>query len=203
MNIQRNRANDRDTGQIRNAPRPVKPRVEPVKKESWNAAQQALLEPLEKKGRVYNVFTTLANHPDLFRDWTTFATHILSRNTLPARDREILILRIGWLCQAEYEWAQHVRIGKKAGITDDDLRRIAQGPASPELNKHDRLLMVAVDELYRDAVIGDETWTALSEVYDTRQMMDLVFTVGQYNLVSMALNSFGVQLDENLQGFPK
>ncbi len=203
MTTERNKASDRGTGQIRGAPGPGKPRIEPVKKESWSDAQKLLLEPLERKGRVYNVFATIANHPDLFRDWMAFATHILNRNSLPARDREILILRIGWLCQAEYEWAQHVRIGKKVGLTDDDILRITEGPASPNLSEHDRLLMVAVDELHRDAVIGDKTWAALAEVYDTRQIMDLVFTVGQYNLVSMALNSFGVQLDENLQGFPK
>jgi 4-carboxymuconolactone decarboxylase len=187
----------------RGGTRLLKPRIEPVKKESWNEAQQTLLAPYERSGRVYNVFTTMANHPDLARDWLTFGSHVLRRSSLPERDREILILRIGWLCNAEYEWAQHVRIGKRAGLTDDDVRRIGQGPDSKDLDEHDRWLLKAVDELRQDAFIGDETWSALAKTYDTRQMMDLVFTVGQYNLVSMALNSFGVQLDEGLEGFPK
>ncbi len=84
--------------------RPAKPRIEPVKKEEWTAQQQELMAPFERTGRLYNVFTTMANHPDLARDWLTFATYILRNNSLPPRDREILILRIGWLCQAEYEW---------------------------------------------------------------------------------------------------
>jgi alkylhydroperoxidase family enzyme len=122
---------------------------------------------------------------------------------LPERDREILIIRIGWLCQSEYEWAQHVRIGKSVGLTDADIERITEGPSAAGLSEHDRLLLLATDELHKDAHISDATWDALSETYDTKQMMDVVFAVGEYNLVSMALNSFGVQLDEGLEGFPE
>ena len=181
----------------------MKPRIETVKKESWTPAQQALLEPLEQTGRLFNIFKTLANHPKLFRQWMSFATYILRDNSLPPRDREILILRIGWLCQAEYEWAQHVRVGRRAGLTDDDIRRIRQGPEAQDLNDHDRLLLAAVDELHEDAYVSDATWNALAKDYSTQQMMDLVFTVGQYNLVSMALKTFGVELDEGLEGFSK
>jgi predicted acyl esterase/alkylhydroperoxidase family enzyme len=184
-------------------PRPTKPRIAPAPKESWNAAQKEILEPLEKADRLWNVFTTIANHPDLYRDWTTFASYILRRSTLPPREREILILRIGWLCHAEYEWAQHVRLGKRAGLTDDDLARIRQGPTAEGLSELDRLLLSATDELHADACVSDATWQALGKHYDTKQMMDVVFTVGEYNLVSMALNSFGVQLDEGLEGFEK
>jgi alkylhydroperoxidase family enzyme len=183
-------------------PRLAKPRVEPVQKEAWTPEQKQFLEPLERSGRLYNVFKTMANHPDLANDWMTFATYILRRNSLNPRDREILILRIGWLCKAEYEWGQHVRLGKRAGLSDDDIRRISEGPSAAGLAEHDRLLLQATDELHDDAMVSDATWTALAKTYNTQQMMDLVFTVGQYNLVSMALNSFGVQLDEDLQGFP-
>jgi alkylhydroperoxidase family enzyme len=184
-------------------PRPTQARIAPARKETWNSAQKEILEPLEKADRLWNVFSTIANHPDLYREWTTFASSILRKSTLPPRDREILILRIGWLCQAEYEWGQHVRLGKRAGLTDDDLARIRQGPTAAGLGELDRLLLTATDELHADACISDATWAALSKHYDTRQMMDVVFTVGEYNLVSMALNSFGVQLDEGLEGFPK
>lgn len=181
----------------------VKPRIDTVAKQSWTDAQRALLEPLERRNRLFNIFQTLANHPQLFGQWMSFATYILRDNTLPVRDREILILRIGWLCQAEYEWAQHVVIGRRAGMTDDDFRHIQEGPGAAGLSDHERLLLLATDELHRDACISDATWNALSETYDVKQMMDLVFTVGQYNLVSMALKTFGVQLDEGLEGFEK
>lgn len=191
------------TSTDRAAIRLPQPRIAPVQKEAWTAAQKQLLEPYEQQGRLLNVLTTMANHPDLARDWLAFASHILRRNTLPPRDREILILRIGWLCNAEYEWAQHVRIGKVAGLTDDDLRRIAEGPDAAGLSDRDRLLLSAVDELHEQAMIREATWNTLAETYDDRQLMDLVFTVGQYNLVSMALNSFGVQLEAGLTGFPE
>ena len=180
-----------------------RPRIEPVKKEAWTDAQRAILEPIDNRGRMYNVHSTIANHPKLARDWLTFATYVLRDNSLPPRDREVLILRIGWLCHAEYEWAQHARIGKRAGLTDDDLKWIAEGPQAAGLGEHDRLLLTAVDELHADAFITDATWNGLAKTYSTQQMMDVVFTVGEYNLVSMALNSFGVQLDEGLTGFPR
>jgi 4-carboxymuconolactone decarboxylase len=184
-------------------PQLARPRIAPVEKEYWTPEQKAILEPFERQKRLYNVFSTVANHPDLARDWLVFANHVLRKCTLPPRDREILILRIGWLCGAEYEWAQHTRIGKAVGLTDDDLKHIQQGPDAAGLSKNDRLLLKATDELHHDSFISDETWNALAQTYDTKQMMDLVFAVGQYNLVSMALNSFGVQLDPGLEGFPK
>ncbi len=186
----------------RRPPRLAQPRIPTVPREEWTPEQEALLEPLERQRRLYNVFMTMANHPDLARDWLTFADHILRRCTLPRRDREILILRIGWLCGAEYEWAQHTRIGKAVGLTDDDLRHIQEGPQAAGASEHDRLLLRAVDELRANAFVSDGTWTALAQIYNTKQLMDLVFTVGQYNLVSMALNTFGVQLDPGLEGFP-
>lgn len=179
------------------------PRIPPVEKPHLTPEQQAILEPFERRGRVDNVFRTLANHPELARDWLTFATYILRKCALPPRDREILILRIGWLCGSEYEWAQHTRLGKTVGLTDDDFSRIRHGPDATDATPHDRLLLKAVDELHHDSFIDDETWNALAETYDAKQMMDLVFTVGQYNLVSMALNTFGVQLDPGLKGFPE
>lgn len=178
-------------------------RIPPVTKANWTPEQKALLEPFERNGTIYNVYATMANHPDLAKDWLVFGSYVLRRNSLPERDRELLILRIGWLCQAEYEWAQHVRIGKAAGLSDQDIDNIMEGPGAKGLSDHDRRLMQAVDELREDAYISDETWNALAADYDTKQMMDIVFTVGEYNLVSMALNSFGVQLDEGLEGFPK
>ncbi len=184
------------------AQRLAQPRIAPVAKDAWTGAQREILAPLEAQGRAWNVFTTMANHPALAKDWLQFGGHILSRSTLPARDREVLILRIGWLCRSEYEWAQHARIGKAAGLSDADLQRIMDGPEAAGLAGHDTLLIQAVDELHEDAFISDETWSALAKTYDTQQMMDLVFTVGQYNMVSMALNSFGVQLDPGLTGFP-
>ena len=158
-------------------------------------------EAIEKNamnGQVFNIFKVLANHPALTKRWTPFAGHILSKQTLPFRDREMLILRIGWLCRAEYEWSQHVLIGKAVGLTEDEIDRISQGPDAPGWSEDDAALVRATDELHRDAFISDATWTVLARKWSVQQLMDVVFAVGQYNLVSMALNTLGVQLDEGL-----
>jgi len=120
---------------------------------------------------------------------------------LAERDREIAILRIGWLCRSAYEWGQHVNIARRIGISDEEIRRVQAGPEAAGWDEKDRAMLRATDDLHRDAMISDAAWGQLSEHYDTQQLMDIVFTVGQYNLVSMALNSFGVQPDQGTPTF--
>ncbi|HTL26852.1 MAG TPA: carboxymuconolactone decarboxylase family protein [Burkholderiales bacterium] len=148
-------------------------------------------------GRDLNIFRVLMNHPQLARRWTVFAGHVLHKQTLPPRERELLILRIGWLNQAEYEWAQHVEIAKRAGITAEEIERVKRGPGAG-WSAHEGALIQAVDDLYENSVVSDQTWGTLAASLSIEQLMDLVFTVGQYNLVSWALNSFGVPLDDFL-----
>jgi alkylhydroperoxidase family enzyme len=182
----------------------TEPRVAPLSESEWTGDAKDQLEGIQKMGgRVLNIFKTLAHHPKLMKRWLVFGNHILGKNTLSPRERELAILRIGWLCRAEYEWGQHVAISRAVGVSDADILRVPDGPDAAGWDPFDATLMRAVDELHSDAMITDPTWKALSERYDTQQLMDLVFTVGQYNLVSMALNTFGVQLDEGIEGFPR
>lgn len=153
-------------------------------------------------GKVINIFGVLMQHPKLARSFGRWGNYILTHQTLPPREREILILRIGWLNQAQYEWEQHVRIGKGAGLSDDEIDRITKGPKHG-WDPHDAALLQAADDLFENSVVSDETWKTLSERYNTEQMMDAVFTVGQYNMVSWALNSLGVPLDDYLPGAKK
>jgi alkylhydroperoxidase family enzyme len=180
------------------------PRIRPIPPEEWSGEAKDALAPVEAGGAfpALNIFRTLANYPKLAKRWMVFANHILAKNSLPPREREILILRIGWLCSAEYEWAQHVVIGKRSGLSDDEIRAIGVGPEAQGWSELDRALLRATDELWNDAFVSDATWSALAKHLSEQQLMDVVFTVGNYNLVSMALNSFGVQLDAGLTGFP-
>jgi 4-carboxymuconolactone decarboxylase len=168
-----------------------------------SAEDRELAERTQVNGKVVNIFRVLMNHPKLARAWGRFATYILSdQSTLKPRERELIILRIGWLNQAAYEWEQHVRIGKQAGITDDEIERIGKGPKAG-WNKHDTALLQAADDLFENSVVSDATWKTLAETYNTQELMDVVFTIGQYNLVSWALNSTGVPLDDYLPGAKK
>lgn len=180
-----------------------KPRVAPLPEREWSDEVKEILAPTRalSSGAVFNIFSTLAHHPKLLKRWLTFGNHVLIQSTLPARERELVILRIGWLCKAEYEWAQHVIIGKATGLTEAEIARIKQGATAEGWSEVDAALLRATDELHADAFITDATWATLSKHFSTEQLMDLVFAIGQYNLVSMALNTLGVQLDPGLKGF--
>lgn len=182
---------------------PRTPRVAPLPPADWDDEVREVLEATQMGGRTLNIFQTLARHPKLLKRWLVFGNHILFKSTISPRERELLILRTGWNCGAEYEWGQHVVIGKQVGITDDEIDRITRGPDAPGWDPFDAALLRAADDLHRDSCIGESTWSALSARYDTQQLIDVVFTVGQYTLVSMALNTLGVQLDEGIPGFPR
>lgn len=174
------------------------PRIEPLKQSDWTDEQRAVLEPFAKQGRLYNVFTTLGHNPTALQAFLAWGGYVMRKTQLNARERELLILRVGYLCKAGYEWAQHSRLGKDAGLTDAELACIKVGPSS-HWNERDRLLLQACDELHRNYFVSDATWSALLERFDRQQCMDLVFIVGHYTQVCMMLNTFGVQLDEGLE----
>jgi alkylhydroperoxidase family enzyme len=144
---------------------------------------------------VLNIYATVARHPKLAKRWLVFGSHVLGKSTLSARERELVILRTGHLCRSAYEWGQHVRIGKAAGITDAEIEQIKVGPDAPGWAPFDATLMRASDELHADSCISDATWQALSARYSEQQLLDLIFAIGQYTMVCMALNSLGVQLE--------
>ena len=175
--------------------RPSTPRLAPLAKSEATPEQQAMLA---RRGD-YNIYKTLAHHVDLYNRWSPLGQFLLNGSSLPPREREIVMLRMGWLCQSEYEWSQHARIAKGApGLTDAEIRRIAQGPRA-EWSPFERTLLQMVDELRYDTKISDATWNALLEKYSPQQAMEALFTAAQYQLVSMALNSLGVQLDSELE----
>ena len=175
------------------------PRIEPVDLERLDDEQHAVLDPIPE-GSKLNILRTLAHSPGALSGFLGWANYVLSRrNSLSPRDRELAILRIGWLCRSGYEFVQHVRIARRAGLADQEIARVKQGPGAPGWTAAERALLQAVDQLHADQHVDDPTWTALQIHFDQRALMDLVFTVAQYTQVSMILNTFGVQLDEGLE----
>lgn len=180
------------------------PRITPLEGE-WHKSisQEYASFKMVFNDNIINIFKTIAKYPKLLKNWYPFFAHVVLGSRLPKRDREIIILRIGWLCQSEYEWAQHAISAKDVGLTEEEIERITKEPNAEGWNEFEKTLIQAVDELYIDAFISDETWNKLSEKYDTKKLMDLIFTVGEYNLVSMFLNTTGVQIEEGKKGFPE
>lgn len=177
------------------------PRIPPAPDAELAGEVRELLERSSIDGRQLNIFRTFAHHPKLLKRWLVFATHILSKSSLPAHDREVLILRTAWRNHSDYEWGQHYRIAQDAGLSVDTIRRIADGPDAPGLSPRESLLVTAVDELQEDRRLSESTWAKLAEIYRREQLMDFVFTIGQYTMLAMALNSFGVERDRGVPSF--
>ncbi len=183
------------------------PRIVPVDLETIDDAQREVLTAItgaerdatKSGGTVLNIFRTMLHAPKALTAFLAWGGYILSRrNSLSERDRELVILRTGYNCGSGYEFTQHTRIGRDAGLTEAEIQAIKSGPGDPGWNEADRALLRATDDLIRDFHVSDEGWAALSALTD-KQKMDLVMTVGQYTQVSMMLNSFGVQLDPGQQ----
>ncbi len=182
--------------------RRAQPRLQPLTIQTAEGESKAQLERAEARGGpVLNITRTLAHYPELSSAWGRFARHVLGNSALPPRERELVILRMGWNCRSGYEFGQHRRIGQAAGLTLEEVERVKEGPDHESWTSHEAALLRAADELHTDAYMSDATWRALAERYDTKQLMDVIFAAGQYNLVSMALNTFGVQLEPGTPGF--
>lgn len=158
-------------------------------------------EPGRPKG--LNALGLFAHHPELTHAFNTFNGHILFGTTLSMRQRELLVLRVAARRAAEYEWVQHVVLAGDAGIADDEVARVAEGPAADGWDELERALLQAVDDLLDDARVGDAAWTVLAGALDERQLLDVVFTVGCYDLVAMAFRSFDVEVDDDLRAWRK
>jgi 4-carboxymuconolactone decarboxylase len=173
-------------------------RVAPLADEEMSEDQLAAVAPVRAaRGGVINIFRTLAHSPKALTRFNEWGGYVLSRrNDLPAREREIVILRTGYLCRSGYEWTQHRAIGLREGLTDAEIEAIKAGADAPSWSAADRALIRAADELHADQFITDATWAELGRHFTPKQQMDVVFTTAQYTQVSMILNSFGVQLDE-------
>ncbi len=181
--------------------RPASPRIAPLSPADQGDQHTELLGSVgATTGPATNIFRTLVRHPGLFRRWLPFGGKLLA-GKLPARDRELAILRTGWRCGSEYEWGQHVLIGRAAGLTDDEIHRIQTGPDTPGWDPSDALVLRAADELHDDSCIADTTWHELAARYDERQLIELVMLIGHYHMVAFTLNSLGVQREPGVPGF--
>jgi 4-carboxymuconolactone decarboxylase len=175
------------------------PRIDPITDPSEEVSELFDKAGLRTaNGSPLNIFGTLAHHPALLRRWMVFASHVLAKNSLAQRDRELLILRTGWRCKSQYEFSQHAIIALRCDITADEVQRVKLAVADGGWSDHDAALLNAADELHDESCISNATWQTLASRLTDQQMLDAIFTVGNYHVVSFALNSCGVQLDEGV-----
>src|SRR5688572_257870 len=179
--------------------RGAEPRLAPVAEHEWTDGQRAIVARFGPAGKATNALRIYLHHPVLAENILPFERYITSESTLTPRHRQLLILRTAWLCRSEYVWAQHADAARRAGMTGDELTRIARGPDAPGWDAFEAVLLRAADELVVDAFVSDRTWAALTARYDTRQVMDAVFTVAEFTMIAGTLNSVGVAIDEGLR----
>jgi alkylhydroperoxidase family enzyme len=173
------------------------PRIPPLTDAELSPEQHEALRPASYPGTPpLNIFRTLAHAPEALTAFLAWGAYILRNNSLPPRQREIVILRTGYLCRSGYEWTQHVRISLRGGMSEDEIAAIKTGADAPNWSAADAALIRVCDDLHAGQFVSNETWAELKAHFTDKQCMDAVFTTGQYTQVSMMLNTFGVQLDE-------
>jgi alkylhydroperoxidase family enzyme len=142
----------------------------------------------------------MLRHPALFACQLDIGVQLLKDGALPSRDRELLVLRIDWLCQAPYEWGEHVHIAKTVGVSQEEIARVVHGSDAPGWSDHDRALLRAAEELHRDAMISDATWADLARRLDDRQLIELPIVIGQYQTIAYYQNALRLRLHEGNPG---
>jgi 4-carboxymuconolactone decarboxylase len=150
------------------------------------------------RSQVPDVFALFHINARLFWPWIVFASRLMPRGRLPARERELVILRTAWNCRSRYEWGQHVEIGLRVGLTDAEIVQLAQAPQA-FANERARLLLAACDELFRDQVVSPPTWTALAAHYDPKRLIEITILAGHYQMLAGLLNTAGLALEPSIE----
>lgn len=135
----------------------------------------------------------MAKHPPLFKPNMELG-ETLYNGRIPARERELAILRCGWLCRAPFEWGEHVRIGQRCGLTRDEVSRVIDGSSAAGWDEHDAAVIRGVEELLADASVSDATWATLAKSWDEQQLIEFPYMVGQYVATAFVQNTLRVPL---------
>jgi AhpD family alkylhydroperoxidase len=173
------------------------PRIAPGSREdlgivSWSIAQVA---GRVTGGRPPNLFLTLGRHPALFRGWLRFAGRLMPRGKLPRRDTELVILRVAHVRDCRYEHEHHVRIGRRAGLTDAEIARVEDGPQAEGWSGREQAILQATDELLERGDVTDETWARLQGMLDARELIELLMLAGHYEMLAKTINTLRIQPD--------
>lgn len=182
-------------------------RIDPVDPETLSGDSRALINRIRASAgagpasgsNIPGYFLTMIKHPDIFRCQLELGT-VLFQGAIPARERELAVLRIGWLMRAPYEWGQHVDIAKRYGLTPEEIARIIDGPDAPGWSAEDAAILRAVDELIADQMISDASWDALAKIWSEQQLIEFPMMVGQYVATAMVQNTLRIRLSSHNPG---
>ncbi len=183
--------------------RPTSPRLAPVA-EPTDEQAEVLARAGTRPGRApLNIFSTMVHNRRVADRVVRLGGAFLGKGTVAPREREIVILRVGHRASAVYEFGQHIVIGRREGLTDDEIADVATDDPRLDWSARDRALIALADELCVDDCVGDATWAVLAESYSDEQLVELLMLAGYYRMISGFLNSAGVQPDEGVPGWPE
>jgi len=178
------------------------PRLRPVADPSPELREiykQVLSTPT---GDPLNVFATLAHNSRVLKRFSLFAGLFLAKNSIPVREREIVILRVAWNCRSVYEFGQHTVIGRQCGVTDDEISGLARRRPLRSWSERDAALVAMADELCQGNDVTDATWDALAAVWSESELVELIMLVGSYRALAGFLNATRVERDDGVPGWP-
>lgn len=145
-----------------------------------------------------HVLNTFAHHPALAEPFLNYNYYLLRSSTLPARLRQIAIMRVAWLRKSRYVWSSHLRTSLRAGLEAQDFEPIKDGPHAAYWNDQEKAVLHATDELVTTSNIENDSWQALSETLDRQQLLDFLFTVGTYLQISLVTNAIRIEREDDL-----
>lgn len=181
------------------------PRIEPLEAEEMTAEQVALVDEinaslgLQTPDSIPEYFRTMIKHPELFRCQLRTGTAIF-QGAIPPRERELAVLRVAWLRGAPYAWGEHVALGKRFGLTVEEIERVTQGSSAQGWSEHEAAILRAVEELLNEAAITDATWNMLAKSWDEKQLIEFPTMVGAYVVTAFQQNGMRVRLSPENPG---
>jgi alkylhydroperoxidase family enzyme len=147
------------------------------------------------------IMFTMVKFPEIWARYMAVSMYLQGpKGALAPRDRQLAILRTGWLLQAPYEWGEHVRHSKMVGITSEEIERVIVGSSAPEWDNHDRAIIRTAEELRDGAMVSDATWAQLALKLTEAQLLELLLLIGQFSTTAYFQNALRLRLEPGNPG---
>ena len=182
------------------------PRFAPLKPDEISGEAMELVQNIRKSfnipedGSIPDVSLITLRRPGLFRCQMAMGIELVANGVISGRERELAVLRLAWLCRAPFEWSEHVVIGKKFGVTDEEIERIREGSSAEGWSEHERAILRGVEELHGDQCLSDETWNTLAKTWGEQELLEFPMLVGSYFMTALQQNSLRIPLNSAYTG---
>lgn len=182
------------------------PRYTPLAKDELGDEALAMIQEVRQMfnipdgAHIPEVSLITLRHPGLFRVQMQLGLEVAGKSDIPHRERELIVLRIAQIARAPFEWSEHVSIGKRFGLSDEEIERVKDGSSAPGWSEHDAAVLRAVEELMGDYCVAADTWDVLAKSWSDKALMEFPMLVGNYVLTAYQQNSLRIPLEPGKTG---